>query len=431
MKSNYLKFATTTLLVSLMAMGIAVAQTESLQYFRQNDQRGINVFETPKENDVEFDKLKVGIGGAFALQFQGLSHENSLDNLKELGKNFNLATANLDLNAQLHNGVRLHMRTFLSSRHHTETYVKDGYLQIDRLDFIRDGFLGGVMDKVTIKIGHMEINYGDTHFRRSDNAHALYNPFVGNYLLDSYTTEVAGEVYFQSNGLVAMVALSNGRLNQSVLNTDTKPAFYGKIGYDKQISEDLRFRLMGSLYTTSNTNTSYLYSGDRAGARYYRVMEDTLATADDFRSGRVNPAMNTQMTSIMINPFLKYKGLEFFGVFETISGRNEGLENDGPDASFSGNRNWTQLGAELIYRFGPEEKVFIGGRYNSAAGQLPGQETDKVKVNRVNIGGGWFMTKNILAKAEYVSQSYVDFPTGNKFNEGRFNGVMLEAVIAF
>ena len=72
MKSNYLKFATTTMLISLMAMGFAMAQTESLQYFRQNDQRGINVFETPKENDVEFEKLKVGVGGAFALQFQGL-----------------------------------------------------------------------------------------------------------------------------------------------------------------------------------------------------------------------------------------------------------------------------------------------------------------------------------------------------------------------
>lgn len=431
MRSNYLKFAVLVFLMSVLGIGSTIAQTESLQYFRQNDQDGLNVFETSKETDVEFEKLKVGVGGAFALQFQGLSHENSLNNLKDLSKNFNLATANLDVNAQLYDGVRVHLRTFLSSRHHNETYVKDGYLQIDKLDFIKEGFLAPVMDVVTIKMGHMEINYGDTHFRRSDNAHALYNPFVGNYLLDSYTTEVAGEVYLKTNGFLAMVALSNGRLNQNVTDTDTKPAFYGKIGYDSQISEDLRLRITGSLYTTSNNKTTYLYSGDRAGARYYRVMEDTLATADDFRSGRVNPNMTSDMTSIMINPFVKYKGLEFFGVIETISGRSEGLNNDGPDASFSGNRNWNQLGAELIYRFGPEEKVYIGGRYNSASGQLPGEEDDKVKVNRIQLGGGWFMTKNILAKLEYVNQEYVDFPTGDKFNEGKFNGVMLEAVIAF
>lgn len=42
----------------------------------------------------------------------------------------------------------------------------------------------------TIKFGHDEINYGDVHFRRSDNAYTTQNPFVGNYLMDAYATMV-------------------------------------------------------------------------------------------------------------------------------------------------------------------------------------------------------------------------------------------------
>ena len=44
---------------------------------------------------------------------------------------------------------------------------------------------------VTVRVGHMEINYGDAHFRRSDNGNAMYNPFVGNERLQ---TEIAARV---------------------------------------------------------------------------------------------------------------------------------------------------------------------------------------------------------------------------------------------
>ena len=91
----------------------------------------------------------------------------------------------------------MHLRTYLSSRHHPEPYVKGGYLQIDNLDFIKEGLASDLMKNVTIMFGHMEINYGDAHFRRSDNAQALYNPFVGNYIMDSFTTEVGAEAYYR------------------------------------------------------------------------------------------------------------------------------------------------------------------------------------------------------------------------------------------
>ncbi|WP_431012642.1 hypothetical protein, partial [Rahnella sp. PAMC25617] len=87
--------------------------------------------------------------------------------------------------------------------------------------------MDGIMDFTTITFGMDEFNYGDAHFRRSDNARAIYNPFIGNYIMDSFSTEAFGEVTVQKDGLLAVVGLTNGKLNQNVIvndNTDNKPS---------------------------------------------------------------------------------------------------------------------------------------------------------------------------------------------------------------
>src|SRR6187431_1090048 len=94
--------------------------------------------------------------------------------------NFNLPSADMTISAQLFVGVRVNLDIYLASRHHTNTYVKGGYLQIDKLDFIKKDFLSDVMKYSTIKIGQMENNFGDAHFRSSDNGSTLKNAFVGN-----------------------------------------------------------------------------------------------------------------------------------------------------------------------------------------------------------------------------------------------------------
>ena len=419
---NIIKISAATLILSLIFWGTSFAQ--DLQNFRPNDKAGLSIFETPKDNSTTFEGVKVKIGGAYALQFQSLNHENTANNLKELGSNFNLGTGNLDINIQLADGLRMHMRTFLSSRHHVEAWVKDGYFQMDKLDFIAPGFLSEVMEYVTVKVGHMEINYGDLHFRRSDNGQALHNTFVGNYIMDSYSTEVAGEVYAQSNGLIGMIGLSNGRLNQSVTNLNTKPAVYGKLGYDSQINDDVRVRVTGSFYSViGETNRTYLYGGDRAGGRYYKIftLTDPDARANDF-DGRLNPGLNSKLTSFVINPFVKYQGLEFMGTYENASGQ--------ASADGDNKRSWNQLGAELLYRFGTNENLYIAARYNTVSGELAGQ-TDKVSINRMNIGAGWFLTDNVLTKLEYVTQQYNDYAPGSKYEGAKFSGINIEAVVAF
>jgi hypothetical protein len=427
-------FITATLLalVALFLVPATVAQpidddvaTEDIQYYRANSQAGLNEFEAPKEAGAPFNGLEVHVGGDFAVQFQGITQSNDAGNLVDLANNFALPTANLNLDVQVAEGVRMHLRTYLSSRHHPEAWVKGGYFQIDQLDFIQEGLLDEVMDVARFRFGYDDINYGDAHFRRSDNARAIYNPFVSNYIMDSFTTEPFGEVSVFSNGFLGVAGLSNGRLNQSPMEGDDGVALYGKLGYDSQINEMVRARLTGSVYHSTDESTrDYLYGGDRAGSRYYLLLEMVDEERPSDFLPRFNPRFAHQ-TAFQVNPFVEYQvmdnlGVEFFGVAERSIG--------GPDDAGA----FTHLGGELIFRFGPEKDFYLGGRYNVVTGEQV-EDGPEMEITRTNIAGGWYMTQNVLAKIEYVTSSYdgAGFADDVRFAGAEYDGFVLEAVISF
>lgn len=200
---------------TLSASVPAFAQQPEIQYFRPNDQKGIHMFETPKEDTVAFKGLAVRIGGHFSQTFQGISHGNVADTnaafrLKEITPGFNLATANLNIDVQLADGVRLNLVTYLSSRHHAETWVKAGFIQFDKLTFLNSAAIDNAMQYLTIRAGQMQMNYGDAQFRRADNGNGIYSPFVGNIILDAFDTQIGTEIVFQNKGWLGMVAITSG-----------------------------------------------------------------------------------------------------------------------------------------------------------------------------------------------------------------------------
>ncbi len=447
---------TSTLIVGLLFLGFATfAQQAPIQYFRPYDQTGINVFETTKDDTVKYDGFKFRIGANFKQQFQNLKHENAVTTpgatqLVPIGGGFNLAMANLNFDVQLADGVRVNLISYMSSRHHPEFWVKGGFFQIDKVSFLNSEFMDKLWKNLTLRVGHFEVNYGDQHFRRSDGGNGLYNPFVENLIMDGFTTEIGGELYWQKNGVIAMVAMTDGEIQGNVTRpADRSPSFYTKLGYDKQVSDDLRVRLTGSLYTKSSSIRNTLFSGDRTGSHYYLVMENNAATvAANFTSGRFNPNVTDNVQAIMINPFVKFKGFELFGTYEVVQGRNP-VENGEvqptnpalPLLEKTSNREYNQLAVDGIYRFA-NDKFYVGARYNtvngpfltgqvgSGAAPSQGVRTD-VQVNRTALAAGWFITKNVMFKFEYVNQQYKDFPTGTIFEAGKFNGYMLEGIIGF
>jgi len=447
------------LVTALLSLTAATAQHTfgHIQNLIPRDKDGINQFDVKKDS-VEFKGISIDMGAAFALQFQALNSFNEHNSstipedvsgyrLYNLSNNLNLPTANMIIGAQLYDGVRVNLEIYLASRHHNETWVKGGYLQIDKLDFIKKDFLADVMKYTTIKIGQMENNYGDAHFRRSDNGSALVNPFIESNIMDSFITEPGIEVYYNRDGLVSMLGVTNSKLNQKVeeivgtngKNTTISPTILAKLGYDKQIDEDLRVRLTGSLYHCANTSSN-LYSSDRAGGRYYGVMTHadytgvSGAVANNFDpkankdTGRFNPNFGNWATSYMINPFVKYKGLEFFGTFEVAAGGDYKGTDD--------KRTVTQYTGDLVYRFGGNESFYVGARYNVVTGELNQKDDFNSNIQRFETSAGWFMTKNILTKLAYINQNYNHFAelsggNPNDFYGGNFKGLTFEAVITF
>jgi hypothetical protein len=404
-----------------------------IQHIRPNDKRGLFIFEAPKEPGVEYTGFKLAFGGAFTQQFQALEHNNTavaktatgstvnINQLMDIGSGFNNAVANLYLNAQLAPGIRVAMTTYLSSRHHNEAWVKDGYVLIDQSP-INTPLLNNIMKYTTLRLGHFEINYGDAHFRRTDNGNAMYNPFVGNLIMDAFTTEIGGEAYVRTGPFIAMLGVTNGEVKGSIQTPDSRGwAKLAKLGVDKQVNQDLRVRLMGSLYTTNKSASNTLYTGDRAGSRYYLVLENTAAsTTAQAWSANVRPGFNNEVTAFMVNPFIKFNGLEIFGTFEQAEGKA---------SAEAASRTWNQYAIDGVYRL-LDEKLFVGARYNTAAGKLTGI-ANEVSVDRWQASAGWFITPSIMMKGEYVTQKYNDFPTTDIRNGGKFDGFMVEGVVSF
>ena len=405
-------------------------------YWRPYDKTGINVFETSKTPDsIAYEGMRIRLGAGFTQQFQGLKHSSSNkiegpNKLYPITPGFNTSMANLNIDVQLADGIRLNLVTYLSSRRHNEAWVKGGYIQFDKLPF-KGAFWNDLMELATIKIGHMEVNYGDAHFRRSDGGQTIYNPFIENYIVDAFTTEIGGEVYLQKNGLFAMAAASNGMIKGNIdslvataqdKNIRKLPALYFKGGFDKSFAPKLRVRATGSLYHNGSSGGNTLYSGDRTGSNYFMVMEKAGSTYDGQAiSGRLNPGFSKRVTAVQLNGFLKAGGLELFGTYETAKGRTK-TETE--------LRKMQQYAGDIIYRLRAAENLFVGVRYNAVKARLAGIAND-VNVNRYAVAGGWFLTKNILLKGELVNQQYKDFPATDYRNGGKFNGYVIEAVVGF
>ena len=464
-----------------MGAAILVSSLATAQ-FRANDKSGVNVFETPKTEVPAFDGVKVQMGGAFSLPYMALKHSNDLgaysatnaNTLTPLANNFALPMASLNLNTALAEGVNLRFELYLASKHHNETWVKGGFIQFDKMPFIKMDLIDNIMKYTTLKVGQMDVNYGDAHFRRSDGGHAIYNTFMENYIMDEFATEIGAEADVHIKDFTIVAGMTNGELNPDLSAIDTtlkankniasngihNPSFLGKLAYDKQVTSQLRVRLSGSFYYTAGAVKNTLFGGDRTGSNYSGVMYNAGPGTGTAFNGRYNPNLTDKLATGMGNIFLKYTpmdwlSIESFSTYESAKGRttNETIE-----------RTAKQVASDLIVRFGKNEDFFVGARYNKVDADAPAVVTAAVKgstvysldpktgnivskttsdvpqstvpaysasIKRIAVSAGWYMSKNVMAKIEYVDQQYSNFPVGNINAGAKFSGLSAEAVIAF
>ena len=203
---------------------------------------------------------------------------NGAPNASEVESGLILPTANFDIYAKVMSGFNVKLQTMLASHHHNDTYVKGGYATIDNLDFVAPGFLSDIMRNTTIKIGVNDINYGDDQYRRTDNANVMRNPFINNLAVEGYLQGTHLEVLYRIPSISSFVVagVTNGQANPADVSvsdysstagtaSSNRYALYGKLGFDHQVNDDLRFRITESVYFVEGINRNDLYSSDKAG----------------------------------------------------------------------------------------------------------------------------------------------------------------------
>jgi hypothetical protein len=92
------------------------------------------------------------------------------------------------------------------------------------------------MEYATLRVGHFEINYGDAHFRRTDNGQAMFNPFVGNYIMDAFTTEIGAELYLRTGGCWGWWRDQRRDQGRGGPPGARGLARYAKLGFDRQVN---------------------------------------------------------------------------------------------------------------------------------------------------------------------------------------------------
>lgn len=176
------------------------AQQSSLPYFRPNNKTGLNIFETTKNDSTPFSGFKVTLGGNFTQDFQALGHKNAavsviststgvnVNQLSSLTNGFNLAMANLNIDALLDDGIRVNLTMYLSSRHHEETWVKGGYVQFDKLQFLNSN----AIDRITFSAGWfliknimMKLEYVEQKFEKFEPADIRYRGKFNGFTMEA------------------------------------------------------------------------------------------------------------------------------------------------------------------------------------------------------------------------------------------------------
>jgi hypothetical protein len=326
--------------------------------------------------------------------------------------------------------VDMYFDLYLASRNHpSQTYGNQGYLQIhdipENLVSLHKA-LDPIFKRVDVKVGAFLIDYGDQLYHRSNNAIVQANPLVGNFVMDPNLVSVGGEIMSKPGKYGWLLGVTNG--------TNTEDWSGGRgIAYNGKVwiypIDALRLSASGfrANHSDSATSTATLFSGNRSGERYGGVLGGGQAPGD------VLAGAGKDVTAYQFDATWNAKEmpLKLYGhVGQTKDSDINGI------APLRLSETWKYYAGDVVYKLTPS--LYAAARYSGAnADQLHGAASDG-KVRRIQIGGGLWMTRNMLVKAEWVDQKYTGFALGDMVNNGvdagrnpRFKGLVSEFSFAF
>lgn len=372
---------------------------------------------------------------------QSLQHQNAYDAkgvpLAKIEPGFQNAFGDVGFIGKFgkNNEIEVVFDMYLSSRNHpSQTYGNEGYILLrgvpENLKSLK--FLEPILKRVDVKAGHFLVDFGDGLQHRSNNAIVQKNPLVGNFVIDPNIVTIGMEVRSKPGSrLQYVIGATNGTTTED-WNSGRGFSYHGKLAvYPLE-----RLRASVSYIAadhSDNPNKSaggsqiQMFNGNRSGERYAGVLGGGQAP------GNVFPQAGEKFSAAQFDLTYDTDALpvKFYGHYGQTQDKD--LNGSMPGAP---EEKWSYYAGQVVVKITPT--LYGAARYSAAStSMLAGRKTDG-KVDRIQVGGGFWLTKNLLMKVEYVNQKYDGFRAGDMVNNNiqawrgpSFNGVVTEVSFSF
>ncbi|HTV46866.1 MAG TPA: hypothetical protein VMG59_00350 [Phycisphaerae bacterium] len=343
-----------------------------------------------------------------------------------LDPGFQTAYGNLDFLATIPGKLDVFFDLYLSSvGHPSTTYGDQGYLIIKQLPPpFAGGPIGDIFNYINLKAGAFDIDFGDQNFHRSNNAFVELNPLIGNAVVDPSAEQIGFELYSVKGPIYWLAGFSNGTTT-GYFDYGSNPAVHGKvwgyIGNDLRLSASVYYCDLGGTANAEDLATDNqitdLYASTRSGEPYNGIFN----AGDD--GGQITPEAGLDVQAYQGDITWNHWPWEMYG--------NVGWTQDS-----AYDERWLYGQAMATYHI--TAPLYVAAQYSFAyAGAVHGVDTNGW-VGRVQVGGGYWLTKSILTKVEYVYQQYYNFAPDTGMVSGvvasdnpRFSGVTAEIAFGF
>jgi hypothetical protein len=371
---------------------------------------------------------------------QALDHENAFnlkgEPLAKVSPGFQNAFGDLGFIAKFgrNQEIEVVFDMYLSSRNHpSQTYGNEGYIVLrgvpENLESLK--FLEPILEKVDIKAGHMLVDFGDASGHRTNNAIAQKNPLVGNFVIDPNIVSIGMQASSKPNGRYGwLVGVSNGTTTED-WNVGRGFAYNGKLIFYPVKSLRTSVSYIGTDQSDNPTKAAggssmQMFTGNRSGERYAGILGGGQAP------GNVFPQAGEKFSAAQVDvTFDNGSPLELYGHY----GITQDKDINGTAAG-TPEEKWTYFAGDVVYRFTPA--LYAAARYSNASTDMLAGSSSDGRVDRIQVGGGLWLTRNLLVKMEYVHQQYDGFAVGQVVNNGiqawknpSFSGVISEVSFSF
>jgi hypothetical protein len=346
-------------------------------------------------------------GMTSAGRFQALQQKSVVTAGKtpaRLEPGFQTAWGSFEFLADFDRQIEVYFDVYLSTKAHpSQLQGHEGYMLMRGLpDSLADTpGLKSLFSVANVKAGQFDIDFGDHRYRRTDNARGQRNPFVGNTLFDPSATEVGVEVFRKpgDNGTLHWLVGVGSGSEQGSFEAERGMGAHAKtwVNFDN-------LRLSASAYyldhERSSTSFSNLYRASRSGGQYNGIFDNGNAP------GSVFVGVGKTLTAYQVDATWYRPNYELYSHVGSVQ-----------EKAPTGDENWYYATFDGVLRL--TERLYADARYNVGfADKLRGIASEG-RIDRFQIGGGYWLFKPILLKVEYVNERL----SGFKAAEGAVSGV--------